>query len=70
MNKYLEQKEFKKGIVDKNLYVKFECDHILIVVVYVDDIIFGSGMEQFGCQFAKCMQTEFELSMIKELSFI
>lgn len=37
--------------------------------MYLDDIIFGSGIEQLGHQFAKCMQTEFEMSMIRELSF-
>jgi len=35
----------------------------------VDDIIFGSDMEQFEHKFAKCMQIEFEISIIGEISF-
>lgn len=45
LDKYRQQKWFKKGTIDSNLYVKSEGDHLLIVVVYVDDIIFGSDME-------------------------
>lgn len=36
---------FKKGTIENNLYIKSEGNHLLIVVVYVDDIIFGSDME-------------------------
>jgi hypothetical protein len=32
---------YKKGTVDSNLYIKSERDNLLIVLVYVDDIIFG-----------------------------
>lgn len=53
LEKYLQQQGFKKGIIDNKLYVKSEGDHLLIVVVYIDDIIFGSDMEQMGHQFAK-----------------
>ena len=41
MDKYLRDKGFKKGIVESNLYIKYEGDDLLIVLVYVDDIIFG-----------------------------
>jgi len=69
LDKYLQQQGFKKGTVDCKIYVKSEGNHLLIVVVYVDDIIFDNDMEQLGHQFSKCMQTEFEISMIRELSF-
>jgi len=58
-----------KGIVDNNLYINYEGDHLLILVAYVDDIIFGSDMEQLGHQLSKCMQTEFEIFVIGELCF-
>ena len=57
LDKYLQQQGFKKGTVDNNLYVKSEGDHLLIVVVYVDDIIFGRNMEQLRHKYEKCMQT-------------
>jgi len=31
-----------------NIYVKSKDDHLLIVVVYVDDIIFGGDVEKLG----------------------
>jgi len=40
LDKFLQDKGFKKGIVDSNLYIKSECDDLLVVLVYVDDIIF------------------------------
>ena len=41
LDKYLQDKGFKKGIVDNNLYIKCEDDDLLVVLVYVDDIVFG-----------------------------
>jgi hypothetical protein len=41
LDKFLQDKEFKKCIVDSNLYIKSEFDDIIVVLVYVDDIIFG-----------------------------
>ena len=51
-----------KGSVDSNLYTKTENDKLLIVVVYVDDIIFGSNEESMSQKFASIMQQEFEMS--------
>lgn len=70
LDKYLQQQGFKKGTIDNNLYIKFEGDDILIVVVYVDDIIFGSDIKHLGHQFIKCMQTKFEISMIIKFSLL
>jgi hypothetical protein len=41
LDKILQDKGFKKGIVDNNLYIKSEGDDLLFVLVYVDAIIFG-----------------------------
>jgi len=46
LNKYIQLQGFKIGTVDIHMYIKFEDDHLLIIVVYVDDIIFGSDLEQ------------------------
>ena len=37
--------------------------------IYVDDIIFGSTNQKFGEEFGKMMTKEFEMSMIRELSY-
>jgi hypothetical protein len=41
----------------------------LIVQIYVDDIIFGATNESFCKEFAKFMQDEFKMSIIRELNF-
>jgi hypothetical protein len=43
LDKYLQDKGFKRGTVDSNLYIKTKGNDLLIVLVYVDDIIFGSN---------------------------
>ena len=48
LNKYLHQQAFTKGSIDRNLYTKIETDKLLIIVVYVDDIIFGSNEESMS----------------------
>jgi hypothetical protein len=69
LDKYLHQQGFKKGMTDRNLYIKAEGNDLLIIVVYVDDIIFGSNIELMSKKFAVAMQQEFEMSMLGELSF-
>jgi hypothetical protein len=55
--------------VDNNLYIKSEGDDLLVVLVYVDDIIFGCTNDPSVQWFANSMQTEFEMSMIGELPY-
>ena len=64
LDKYLQDKGFKKGTVDNNLYIKYEGDNLLVVLVYVDDIIFGCTNDSSMQWFANVMQSEFEMSMI------
>jgi len=42
---------------------------LLIIVVYVDDIIFGSNEESTSQNFALVMQQEFEMSLLGELTY-
>jgi hypothetical protein len=42
---------------------------LLIVLVYVDDIIFGCNKDSLVQWFASAMEYEFEMSMIGEMSF-
>ncbi len=55
--------------MDSNLYIKHEGDDLLIVLVYVDDIIFGCTNNSSIEWFANSMQSEFEMSMIGELVY-
>eukprot|EP00253_Pinus_taeda_P017810 PITA_17810 len=64
LDKYLHQQGFSKGSADSNLYIKIENDKLLILVVYVDDIMFGSNEEAMSQNFSLVMQKEFEMSLI------
>eukprot|EP00253_Pinus_taeda_P004992 PITA_04992 len=64
LDKYLHQQGFSKGSTDINLYIKIDNDKLLILVVYVDDIIFGSNEEDMSQNFASVMQKEFEMSLL------
>jgi hypothetical protein len=69
LDKFIHDKGFKKGIADSNLYIKYEGDDLLVVLVYVDDIIFGCTNNTNVQWFSNSMQMEFEMSMIGELSY-
>ena len=55
LEKYLHRQGFSKGSTDSNLYSKIENDKLLIVVVYVDDIIFGSNEDSMSQKFSFIM---------------
>ena len=69
LDKYLQKQGFKRGGVDNNLYIKSHENELLIVVVYVDDIMFGSNRDELAKGFVEEMKSEFEMSMIGELNF-
>jgi hypothetical protein len=69
MDTYLKNKGFKRGTTDNNLYIKTEDNDFLIVLVYVDDIIFGCNKDSLVQWFSSTMEYEFKMSMIGELSF-
>ena len=53
----------------KHIYFKIEKDELLIIVVYVDDLIFGCNNDKMSHEFVEVMAREFEMSMNGELSF-
>lgn len=67
--KYLQQQSFTKVSAENNLYTKIENDKLLIIVVYVDDIIFGRNEESMSQNFSSVMQKEFEMSLLNELTY-
>jgi hypothetical protein len=56
LDKYLQQQGFKRGTTDNNIYIKIDNAEMLIIVVYVDDIIFGSNVDRMSQKFAEEMQ--------------
>ena len=66
--KYLAKLGFAKGTIDRNLYLKEIENGLLIIIVFVDDIIFG-GNDEASDKFIEDMKNEFEMSMIGEMKF-
>ncbi|GKA12665.1 retrovirus-related pol polyprotein from transposon TNT 1-94, partial [Tanacetum coccineum] len=66
---FLIKHEYSMGMVDNTLFTKKSKSHIIVVQIYVDDIIFGSMIQNLSDDFAKIMHDEFEMSMIRELNF-
>ena len=64
LDHYLHQKCFKRAVVDNIIYIKIEKDNLLITLVYVDELIFGSNNDDISCGFAQEMLKEFEMSMV------
>ena len=68
LENYLKQQGFKRGDIESNIYLKFEDENMIIVVVNVDDIIFGSNLQILSVKFAFEMNKEFKMSMLDELT--
>jgi len=60
---------FRRGKVDNTFFLKSKGEHLLIVQVYVDDIIFGATYCDLCNEFSKMMRSEFEMSMMGKLNF-
>jgi len=60
---------FSRGKIDTTLFRKTHNSDLLIVHVYVDDIIFGATKVKMCEDFSNHMQSEFEMSMMGQLSF-
>ncbi len=58
-----------KASEETDLYIKVEGGELQVVLVYVDDIIFGCTNNPYVQWFANSMQYKFEMLMIGELSY-
>ncbi|KAJ9544789.1 hypothetical protein OSB04_024496 [Centaurea solstitialis] len=69
LSQFLVESGYSKGKIDNTLFIKREGEHIMLVQIYVDDIIFGSTCPNFCEKFSKLMMTRYEMSMMGELNF-
>ncbi|GKA60138.1 putative ribonuclease H-like domain-containing protein [Tanacetum coccineum] len=69
LSTYLLDNGFKRGHIDKTLFIKRVKGDILLVQVYVDDIIFGSTRTKMCTNFEKMMHKKFQMSSMGELTF-
>ncbi|GJU05578.1 putative ribonuclease H-like domain-containing protein [Tanacetum coccineum] len=69
LSAFLLQHNYRRGTIDKTLFIKKDSRDILLVQVYVDDIIFGSTNKAWCEEFEVLMKGEFEMSAMGEMSF-
>ncbi|GJZ44537.1 putative ribonuclease H-like domain-containing protein [Tanacetum coccineum] len=69
LSTYLLENRFRRGTIDKTLFIKKIKNDILLVQVYVDDIIFGSTKESLSTEFEQLMHKRFQMSSMGELTF-
>ncbi|GJZ79594.1 putative ribonuclease H-like domain-containing protein [Tanacetum coccineum] len=69
LSTYLLENGFRRGTIDKTLFIKKDKGDILLVQVYVDDIIFGSTKKSLCVEFEQMMHKRFQMSSIGELTF-
>nr|GEU77802.1 hypothetical protein [Tanacetum cinerariifolium] len=51
LSTFLERNGYRKGVIDKTLFIKQDKKDIMLVQVYVDDIIFGSTTKSWCDEF-------------------
>ncbi|GJY12007.1 putative ribonuclease H-like domain-containing protein, partial [Tanacetum coccineum] len=69
LSTFLEKHGYKRGAIDKTLFIKKDKKEIMMVQVYVDDIIFGSTRKSWCEEFEALMRGRFEMSSMGELTF-
>ncbi|GKB06518.1 putative ribonuclease H-like domain-containing protein [Tanacetum coccineum] len=69
LSTYLLENRYRRGTIDKTLFIKKDKGDILLVQVYVDDIIFGSTKKSLCVEFEQMMHKRFQMSSIGELTF-
>ena len=69
LSEFLIENNFTRGVIDKTLFYKLHDKDMIFVQIYVDDIIFGSTNDNLCKRFAKLMQSNYEMSMMGELSY-
>ncbi|GJZ81661.1 putative ribonuclease H-like domain-containing protein [Tanacetum coccineum] len=69
LSSFLLENGFRRGTIDKTLFIKKNKSDIMLVQVYVDDIIFGSTTQSMCTEFEDCMHKRFQMSSMGELTF-
>ncbi|GJQ91060.1 putative ribonuclease H-like domain-containing protein [Tanacetum coccineum] len=69
LSSFLLKNGFRRGTIDKTLFIKKNKSDIVLVQVYVDDIIFGYTTQSMCTEFEDCMHKRFQMSSMGELTF-
>jgi hypothetical protein len=69
LTEFLVNQGYRKGGNDKTLFVKEKDGKLMIAQIYVDDIVFGGISDQMVQHFVEQMKSEFEMSLVGELTY-
>ncbi|GJX47178.1 putative ribonuclease H-like domain-containing protein [Tanacetum coccineum] len=69
LSTFLLKNGYRRGTIDKTLFLKKNKNDIILVQVYVDDIIFGSTKKSWCDEFEALMKSRFQMSSMGELTF-
>ncbi|GJT76671.1 putative ribonuclease H-like domain-containing protein [Tanacetum coccineum] len=69
LSTFLLKNGYRRGTIDKTLFIKKDKHDIILVQVYVDDIIFGSTKKSWCDEFEALMKSKFQMSSMGELTF-
>ncbi|GKB28125.1 putative ribonuclease H-like domain-containing protein [Tanacetum coccineum] len=69
LSTYLLKNGFRRGTIDKTMFIKKDRGDILLVQVYVDDIIFGYTKKSLCDEFEQMIHKKFQTSSMGELTF-
>jgi hypothetical protein len=69
LNTFLLEHRYVIGSVDKTLVTLNHGTDFFLVQIYVDDIIFGGSSHTLVSRFQEMMESEFQMSMMGELTF-
>ncbi|GJV79499.1 putative ribonuclease H-like domain-containing protein [Tanacetum coccineum] len=69
LSTFLLKNGYRRGTIDKTLFLKKDKHDIILVQVYVDDIIFGSTKNSWCDEFEALMKSRFQMSSIGEITF-
>ncbi|KAK0586597.1 hypothetical protein LWI29_009370 [Acer saccharum] len=69
LTQYLVDNQYRRGGIDRTLFIKHHDHDIFVAQIYVDDIVFGSTNKTKVDEFVSVMSSEFEMSMVGELNY-
>ncbi|GJY56172.1 putative ribonuclease H-like domain-containing protein, partial [Tanacetum coccineum] len=69
LSTFLLKSGYRRGTINKTLFIKKDKNDIMLVQVYVDDIIFGSTKRSWCDEFEALMKSRFQMSSMGELTF-
>ncbi|XP_023758377.1 uncharacterized protein LOC111906832 [Lactuca sativa] len=56
LSKFLEESKFQRGSIDPTLFRRIHNNHLIVLQIHVDDIIFDSNSKDLSDEFADLMQ--------------